>query len=135
MVDLLQAKGKKLISHALPTRLIQLFAALTIGLSFIFRADALSKLKLCIFHATTGLSCPGCGMTRAFCAISHGQFADAWNFNPFAYFFYPLTLLCLIYPTFINTLSDKVILIIGATLALLLTIFGVIRVLAEVGLL
>ena len=50
----------------------------------------------CLFHTLTGLECPGCGMTRAFHAISHGDFAAAINYNIFApvvYLCFTLTLL------------------------------------------
>jgi hypothetical protein len=36
---------------------------------------------LCVFHDLTGLKCPGCGMTRAFYAISHGHFVQAIRLN------------------------------------------------------
>jgi hypothetical protein len=36
---------------------------------------------LCPFRAVTGLLCPGCGMTRAFCALGHGEFRRALHFN------------------------------------------------------
>jgi len=36
---------------------------------------------LCLFHRITGLECPGCGMTRAFHAITHGQMLEAIGYN------------------------------------------------------
>jgi len=29
-----------------------------------------------------GMPCPGCGITRAFCFASHGQFRDAFVYHP-----------------------------------------------------
>ncbi len=49
-------------------------------------------VDLCAFHAATGLPCPGCGLTRAFCALSRGQFLDAWTLHPFAFPLYAATL-------------------------------------------
>ena len=46
--------------------------------------------SLCLFHTLTGLECPGCGMIRAFHAISHGDFAAAINHNIFG----PVVYLC-----------------------------------------
>lgn len=65
-----------------------LLAGLAVGLSFCFSPETLPQLPLCPFHAATGLPCPGCGLTRAFCAISHGEFVRAWEFNPFGFVFY-----------------------------------------------
>ncbi|HOX08688.1 MAG TPA: DUF2752 domain-containing protein [Planctomycetota bacterium] len=48
----------------------------------------------------TGLPCPGCGLTRSFCAISYGQFAEAWAFNPFGYLFYAAALFLVAKPLF-----------------------------------
>ncbi len=36
----------------------------------------------CLFHELTGLSCPGCGMTRAVHATLHGRLGEAFRFNP-----------------------------------------------------
>lgn len=55
--------------------------ALAVGLWFI---DP-SKVKwfpVCPTYALTGLSCPGCGSTRALHHIAHGQLLAAWRMNP-----------------------------------------------------
>jgi hypothetical protein len=38
-------------------------------------------LPTCLFRAVTALPCPSCGLTRAFCALSHGHVADAVRLN------------------------------------------------------
>jgi hypothetical protein len=35
----------------------------------------------CIFKSVTGISCPACGMTRAFISIVHFNFIDAFFLN------------------------------------------------------
>ncbi len=40
----------------------------------------------CPFKWLTGISCPGCGMTRAFFSLISGDFMAAWNFHPLIYF-------------------------------------------------
>ncbi|MBI3184443.1 MAG: DUF2752 domain-containing protein [Myxococcales bacterium] len=49
-------------------------------------------VDLCWLHSVTGLPCPGCGMTRAFIALSQGDLATAAGANPFALLLYPLFL-------------------------------------------
>lgn len=39
----------------------------------------------CLFHLGTDVPCPGCGMTRACLAITHGHFGDAWHYHPFSF--------------------------------------------------
>ena len=38
--------------------------------------------ELCFARRITGYGCPGCGMTRCFISLMHGDFAAAWHYNP-----------------------------------------------------
>ena len=38
--------------------------------------------ELCLLRRLTGFSCPGCGLTRCFISLAHGDLAAAWSFNP-----------------------------------------------------
>lgn len=40
--------------------------------------------ELCTLKRNVGIPCPGCGMTRAFVCLAHGDVAAAWRFNPVA---------------------------------------------------
>ena len=42
----------------------------------------------CSSRMMFGISCPGCGLTRSFIAISHGKFQRAWNFNAASFLVY-----------------------------------------------
>ncbi len=66
--------------------------------SFFFPPDGISGLSTCSFHATTGIPCPGCGMTRSFACISHGYFKKAWDYHPFGFLLYSIMLFFLVYP-------------------------------------
>ena len=110
-------------------RLNFVFAASILVLSFIFMPDSLPKMDLCLFHAATSLQCPGCGMTRAFCAISHGQFAVAWQLNPFSFHLYALSVLGSIYPLFANSIPEKLVRAAALITIAALIIFGVFRIL------
>jgi hypothetical protein len=37
---------------------------------------------MCTFRRFTGVDCPGCGLTRCFISMAHGDLAAAWRFNP-----------------------------------------------------
>ena len=48
----------------------------------IFGALAIFLLDIhCIFKSIFGIPCPGCGLTRAFRAIFHGNFLEAEKYN------------------------------------------------------
>ncbi len=68
-----------------------LMAAIILLMSFIMRTDGDQAVFLpgsssplpdtCSSRRLLGIDCPGCGMTRAFISISHGEFARAWHLN------------------------------------------------------
>ncbi|NOY75543.1 MAG: DUF2752 domain-containing protein [Kiritimatiellaeota bacterium] len=59
----------------------------------------------CIFKTMTGHPCITCGLSRAFCAISHGQFAQAMQFHIFSAIWYLVFLLFAIFGVFSLCLS------------------------------
>lgn len=73
-------------------------ALAVLAISAIFTPESLPKLQVCAFKQYTGRPCPGCGLTRAYCAISHGRFADAFAFNPFSFILYAATILMVLWP-------------------------------------
>jgi hypothetical protein len=48
--------------------------------------------SICLWKNLFGFECPGCGMTRAFSAVIHFQFAKAFGFNKLVVIVFPLLL-------------------------------------------
>jgi hypothetical protein len=63
------------------------------AVSALWSPSDLPGVVLCPFRALTGLPCPGCGMTRAFCSMGHGDFARAFGYNALAPFVFAGALL------------------------------------------
>ena len=57
----------------------------------------------CILHLVTDIPCPGCGMTRACIALTHGHFADAWHYHPFSYLIIGLAIGSAFIPTWLKS--------------------------------
>jgi len=53
--------------------------------------------ELCMLKRQTGLGCPGCGLTRSFISIAHGQFERAWRYNPGGLLFFGIVVFQLAY--------------------------------------
>jgi|SRR5436853_3243616 len=51
--------------------------------SIFYRPADTNYFTICGFKAMTGLPCPGCGLTHAFCAIGKGEMLRAIDFNLF----------------------------------------------------
>ena len=56
----------------------------------------------CILHLVTDIPCPGCGMTRACIALTHGHFADAWGYHPFSYLIIGLAIVSAFFPVWLK---------------------------------
>jgi hypothetical protein len=50
--------------------------------SFWYRPPDVPTVVLCTLKSTTGMDCPTCGMTRAFCALAKGEWQRALQFHP-----------------------------------------------------
>lgn len=47
---------------------------------------------ICMWQRCLGIDCPGCGLTRCFVAIAHGQLSKAWHFNPAGFLIFAVLL-------------------------------------------
>jgi hypothetical protein len=127
------AGGGKPSKPAAGARLVQVLCASALAISFAFGPGSLPKVELCLFHAATGLQCPGCGLTRAFCAISHGQFSLAWGLNPVSFHIYALAVLGLAYPYFVGAVPEKLVGAVALATAVSLAALGAWRVFGAFG--
>ena len=65
-------------------------AGAVLGLSMVAR-PADDGFVWCMFRRVTSLPCPSCGMTRAFCALGHGELERAAEYNLAAPLVYAVT--------------------------------------------
>lgn len=56
------------------------------GLGFTVLKDFMDKIPHCLFHATTGYYCPGCGGKRAVRLMLMGHFVKSFYYHPFVVF-------------------------------------------------
>lgn len=77
---------RRLSGHVLLHVALLAFFASALIISFVVTPDDLETGRVvlapaCTFHRLTGWQCPTCGLTRAFCALSHGQLETAWAYH------------------------------------------------------
>jgi hypothetical protein len=77
------------------SRRLWLAIALTLGVAGAawlrgHNPTSVNYLPHCVFHDLTGLHCPGCGATRAFYSLAHGQVLLALHCNPLLVLLLPL---------------------------------------------
>lgn len=48
--------------------------------------------ELCMSKRWFNAGCPGCGMTRCFISLGHGDLAAAWSYNPAGLWFFAIVL-------------------------------------------
>jgi hypothetical protein len=80
-----------------PRRLLAVLGALGVGaagLFVLYRFEPVTAgfYPQCLFHALTGLDCPGCGTARALHALLHGRIGAAFRFNPMLLLYAPVML-------------------------------------------
>lgn len=59
-------------------------AVLAIGILHAWTPPSDLVWSVCFFRRATGISCPGCGLTRAFAALAKGDLAAALTLHPLA---------------------------------------------------
>ena len=125
------------VTRLLTGRMLGSVAALAvIAGSFALTPATLPWVELCYFHRLTGIPCPGCGLTSAVCSISHGEFAQAWDCNPFGYLAYAVAIAFLLRPLIVWLLpgfEERVLRWQGlrtlpALIAALMVLFGLWRI-------
>ena len=82
--------------------------------------------SLCPIKAITGLECPGCGITRMFVALFHGNIYQAFRYNPLVFIELPILIILILLYKF-NKKSRKVVNILFVILLVITIVYGVLR--------
>ena len=113
--------------------ILRCLSALVLLFSFLLPRNGFG-IDICAFHAFTGIPCPGCGLTRAFCAISRGGFSQAWALHPFSFPIYGATLACLATPTLVRhfpvwnaSKAQRILVVLGLLFGAAFLLFGLAR--------
>jgi hypothetical protein len=75
----------------------------------------------CVFHALTGLQCPGCGSTRALHHLLHGDVSGAFRLNPLLFAMAPFMGIASRWPRILTKPS------VAWTIAAVVVTYGIVR--------
>ena len=75
-----QPRNSSTLERVLAGAGIAVGAAAVSGVAY-FNPVTAGFFPQCPLHQLTGLNCPGCGLTRGFHALFHGDILDALHFN------------------------------------------------------
>jgi len=98
--------------------------------------DITTAQSLCPFKMTTGLPCPGCGITKSIASIYDGDIIQSFNyhiFGPFAFVFFIGLIMLLSFELLINKEFFRSIFYstkIATFLAIILSIYHFIRIIS-----
>lgn len=84
--------GKNRLMLGLAVAVMFLMCASVVVVVYLFDPTRSRIYPPCIFHAVTGLYCPGCGSTRALHQLLHGNVVGALRFNPLIILALPLVI-------------------------------------------
>ena len=118
---------------------VALAGAAALGAACVFTPGGVdSGPLLCPFAMMTGLPCPGCGLTRGWVALMHGDVGSAFTFNAFGPVFLILTAVTVVTATVtlvrrrgapLSRWRDLVLGPVGAVLLGVWLTYGVVRIL------
>lgn len=75
----------------------KLLTLLLIGITYFFIVTLFNVSIPCIFHITTGLLCPACGITRMILAMIRFDFVTAYLCNKLLFLTWPLIIFLIFY--------------------------------------
>jgi hypothetical protein len=101
-------------------------ALCVLAASFFFSLDTFPNLPLCPSRALFDVPCPGCGLTRAFLAIAHLHFSEAWALHPFSFFLFAGTVVCVFLP-WLPEPNSRAVAVCGIVFVVAVWIWGLAR--------